>query len=368
MSDIHIREATELDVNQLYSIEQNAFANDRLSLRRLKYWIKAKNRVFLVAESQGEVAGYGLVLLHQGTRLARLYSIAINPTHQGKGLAKRLLKAVEDAASHMGRLYMRLEVDVENTAAVKLYEANGYTIFGSLEDYYENHHDALRMQKRIRHIEENLIQNPTPWFQQTTEFTCGPAALLMAMASLEKSTQMSQELELDIWREATTIFMTSGHGGCHPVGLALAATQRGFRADVFVNLKGPLFIEGVRNPKKKVIMEVVDKQFREKAKKTGIKIKHKDVTQTDITAWINKGYSILILISTYRIDGKKSPHWVTLTGMDDDCLYVHDPYPEVGKQNAFDCQYMPIARNEFAKMSAFGKEKLRTCVVIRKAQ
>ena len=48
--------------------------------------------------------------------------------------------------------------------------------------------------------------------------------------------------------------MTSGLGGTHPFGLALAARRRGFRAEVCVNTDQPLFIDGVRTENKKKIM------------------------------------------------------------------------------------------------------------------
>ncbi|MCL1487420.1 MAG: peptidase C39 family protein [Marinobacter sp.] len=67
-----------------------------------------------------------------------------------------------------------------------------------------------------------------PYYPQTTEFTCGPAALIMAMAALNQQQSLTTLEELKIWREATTIFMLSGHGGCGPHGLALAAWHRGF--------------------------------------------------------------------------------------------------------------------------------------------
>src|SRR3546814_2094248 len=47
---------------------------------------------------------------------------------------------------------------------------------------------------------------------------------------------MERALEIRIWREATTIFMTSGHGGCDPYGLAVAANRRGFHAKVYVSV------------------------------------------------------------------------------------------------------------------------------------
>jgi hypothetical protein len=309
--------------------------------------------------------GYGLALLHRGTRLARLYSIAITVAGRGTGLGSRLLKAIETAAADKGRLFMRLEVARDNASAVALYQNHGYQIFDTYEDYYEDHRDALRMQKRIRYRPANMLNREVPWYQQTTEFSCGPAALMMAMASLDRSVALNQEQELDIWREATTIYMTSGHGGCHPIGLALAAQRRGFVAEVNTNKDTPAFIAGVRIPHKKEVMTTVDKQFREKARLADVKIRKRDVTQDLIAGWLKKGYAIVMLVSTYSTNGRKMPHWVTVTGMDDVCLYVHDSDPDEDSQTPLDCQHQPIAREDFARMSTFGSERLRTAVVLK---
>jgi len=48
------------------------------------------------------------------------------------------------------------------------------------------------------------------------------------MHGINRAYQPSREEEINLWREATTIFMTSGHGGCHPIGLALAASAGNF--------------------------------------------------------------------------------------------------------------------------------------------
>jgi ribosomal protein S18 acetylase RimI-like enzyme len=362
---MQIRPAQETDITQLHALEKTAFSSDQLSLRRFKHWVKAENRVFLVAEHKQQLLGYGLVLLHKGTRLARLYSLAVSPSARGQGVGKKLVQALETETASMNRLYMRLEVATDNHSAIKLYESLGYTTFDSLTDYYDDHRDALRMQKRIRYVAENLLQRSTPWYQQTTDFSCGPASLMMAMASLQADIPLSQQNELDIWRQATTIFMTSGHGGCHPIGLALAAHERGFDAEVYINQSGPLFIDSVRNSHKKAVMSVVDLQFREKAKQQQVAVKQRDVSQDNIAEWLAEGAAIVILISTFRMDGKKAPHWVTISAIDDQCLYVHDPDSFDDKELSIDCRYIPIARDDFAKMSAFGREKLRTCVVLR---
>jgi len=361
-----IRPAADTDINALVQLEQAAFDTDRLSQRRMRHWVQADNRIFLVLEDAAGLMGYCLILLHNGTRLARLYSIAINSAARGKGYGKLLLAAAEEqAAEDHGRLFMRLEVARNNDGAIKLYESMGYVVFGEFEDYYEDHQDALRMQKRIRYLPKNHLSRKTPWYQQTTEFTCGPSALMMAMKSLGKKAPMTRVEELNIWREATTIYMTTGHGGCHPVGLGLAARHRGFKAKVLINRNVPLFLDGVRTDKKRKVLELVDEEFHRQAKKDKVKIKFGEIRQTDIEAHLNKGGAVIILISTWRMDGKKAPHWVTITGMDDVCFYMHDPSPSPkDSQTSTDCQHIPVAREDFEKMSTFGKQRLRTAVLI----
>lgn len=363
-SSVVTRNVSAADEKALERLEKACFRTDRLSPRRIRYWIKARHRVFLVAEAGGAILGYGLVLLHRGTRLCRLYSLATDPQMRGLGVGRRLLEALEAAASRENRLFMRLEVASDNEAAINLYHSLGYRAFSWLPDYYEDHKTALRMQKRIRYLSRSLVKRETPWYRQTTDFTCGPAALMMAMSSLVPSRSMTQDEELDIWREATTIFMTSGHGGSHPVGLGLAARNRGFNVEVSVNQAGPLFVDGVRSGHKKAIVALVDSQFRQKARNMSVKIHQHEVTQSDIATWLDNDKAVLILISTYRIDGRKAPHWVTVSGIDDQCLYVHDPELSGDYYDAFDCQYVPVARSDFEKMASYGKSKLKACIVL----
>lgn len=360
-----IRRARQEDLEALYALEVATFDTDRLSRRRMQHWIRADNGILLLAEQDGGLLGYCLALLHRGTRLARLYSLAVSPQARGKGVAAGLMSRLEKMAVDRGKLFMRLEVAKDNSAAIHLYEKLGFVVFGTFEDYYEDHRDALRMQKRIRYVPENLRHRDVPWYQQTTPFTCGPASLMMAMAALDSTARPSQELELDIWREATTIYMTAGHGGCHPIGLALAAQSREFQATVMINKTEPLFVEGVRTAEKKQVLTVVHNHFVEQAEQAGVPIVNGNITQRQLEEFLDEGALVLMLISTYRMDSRKAPHWVTITAMDDECLYVHDPDPIEGEQSALDCQYLPILRRDFDRMSVFGRNQLRTAVIVR---
>ncbi|MBN7798683.1 GNAT family N-acetyltransferase/peptidase C39 family protein [Parahaliea mediterranea] len=367
-----IRPALESDLPELLALESQSFHSDRISRRSFRRWLRHHDRVFLLAVDQGQALGYALVTLRRGTRLARLYSLAVAPQSRGRGVAGALLKAVEQGARDAGALYLRLEVASDNQPAINLYRKLGYQQFGCYEDYYEDHGSALRMEKCIRPYAPGGDSRTLPWLAQTTAFTCGPAALMMAMAGLPGGYRPSPEDEIQLWREATTVFMTSGHGGCHPLGLALAAHRRGFASEAWINIEGPLFLEGVRDENKKRVMRIAHRQFVEQCAAARIPVRHADIDQGQLTERFQAGANILILISTYRLDNMKAPHWVVLSGFDESCLYVHDPdlgdtHPRQAadaQRSALDCQHLPIARDSFNAMSRFGSSRLRAVVIV----
>lgn len=359
------REVRADDLEALLALEALCFESDRLSRRSFQRWIKGDRSILLVLEIEGRVLGYGLVLLHAGTRLARLYSIALHPDTRGRGYASNLMLALEAAAVEEDRLFMRLEVAKQNRPAIQLYERLGYSVFGELPDYYEDHSDALRMQKRIRYPDCADEEIAVPWYGQHTTFTCGPACLMMLMAGIEPGTQLNQSLELDLWREATTVFMTSGHGGCHPLGLALAAQTRGFGVEVQMSHTSPLFLEGVRSAHKKEVLTLVHEQFLERSVAKGIPIACEPLSAARIEERLRAGDSVMVMISSYRLNGDKAPHWVVVTAFDELCFYLHDPDTDKLTLAELDCQYIPVAKEDFAKMLHYGRSRFSTALFLK---
>lgn len=372
MSKTHLqgltfRKARIKDIPRLHAIELRCFDGDRLSRRSFHWIIENGHSELVVAVLRDGVVGYGLLFYRRGTSLARLYSFAIDPDFQGLGLARKLMLNLEERAFDDKKSAVRLEVRDDNKGAISLYESMGYKRFKVKLNYYEDRARALCYEKRLLKPSK-FLKVKVPFYAQSTEFTCGPASLLMAMKALNKRIELSQQHELDIWREATTIFMLSGHGGCGPRGLALAAHRRGFDVEVHLSHKQELFLDSVRSDKKKKIIKVVHEGFKQKLKKEKIPTSYKSVTLGMIKEKIAVGEIPIILISAYQITQLKTPHWVVVSGMDDHYIYLHDPDVDEAHelQNSYDGVYLPITHKKFKDMAKWGSKKLEAALFLKK--
>jgi ribosomal protein S18 acetylase RimI-like enzyme len=146
----HVRPATPRDLDALVALEQRAFSGDRMSRAQYRRHLASPSAAVLVAGAPGnDLLGSALVFFRHGTTLARLYSIATAPAARGRGIGANLLAAAETAARARGCRALRLEVRVDNAAAIALYERAGYRRMGGYTGYYEDGTDAWRYEKSL---------------------------------------------------------------------------------------------------------------------------------------------------------------------------------------------------------------------------
>lgn len=138
------------DLDALIALERAFFTNDhRISRRGFRHFIASPKSTLIVAEIDGRTAGAVLVLYRRGSKIARLYTIAVGRPFQGRGLARRLLAAAEADAIRRRRAIMRLEVRADDAGVIALYETSGYRRFGRRRRYYDNRIDAIRFDKAL---------------------------------------------------------------------------------------------------------------------------------------------------------------------------------------------------------------------------
>jgi ribosomal protein S18 acetylase RimI-like enzyme len=363
-NEFRIRPAQTADLGALVGIEQRCFAGDRITRRQWRYLLTKAHADTLVAEAAGGLIGYVLLLYNRATSVARLYSIAVDRAARGQGLGRVLAEAAEGAARDEGRAYMRLEIRRDNAPSLALFEGMGYRRFGVLDDYYEDHMQAIRLQKSLKTgLRPDLTH--MPFYEQTLEFTCGASALMMAMKALQPEMALDRTLELRLWREATTIFMTSGHGGCGPFGLALAAFYRGFAVAIHVNDPGVPLVNSVRSAEKKEVMRLVHEEMLGEIRQAGIPVHYENLPLERVERNVAEGAIPIVLISSYRIYGEKVPHWVVVSGFDRRFVYVNDPFVDREKgESPTDSINIAIPRREFTRMARYGRAGLQAVVLL----
>lgn len=366
MGNLIKRKATLDDIDALVAIEEACFDSDRISRRSFRTLIDRPTANTIVGELDGAVVGYAMILFRKGTALARLYSLAVKPDEKMKGLGSQLLEAAEKVAFDQGRVYMRLEVREDNARAIRLYERFHYRPIGRYLDYYADHAPALRYEKTLRG--DTPVETSVPYYQQTSEFTCGAACLMMALKYFDPQSRLDPVFELRLWRGATTVFMLSGPGGCEPFGLAVLAHNYGLKPRIIVSSYDYLFINSVRDPKKRQIMELAQTDFREQADQAHIPVQIAAFTLDDIRAALARGAVVLVLISFYHMFGEKIPHWVLVHGDDGQHILIHDPWVEEEEgETIADSANLPLNYEVFDHIARFGKDGLRAAVILEKS-
>jgi [ribosomal protein S18]-alanine N-acetyltransferase len=143
-----LRIAGPTDLAALAALEQASFRQDRIAQRSWRRLLRRPSVVVLVAEAAG-LAGALVLLLRRGSRIARVYSIAVAAARRGSGLGGALLQRAGEEASRRGCTHLRLETRLDNSAAQALFRRQGFAVTGQTEDYYQDGMAALRLERGL---------------------------------------------------------------------------------------------------------------------------------------------------------------------------------------------------------------------------
>ena len=191
----------------------------------------------------------------------------------------------------------------------------------------------------------------------------------MAMQALKPSITADRALELQLWREANTIFMgpSGGHGGCSALGLALAAHRRGLGAEVHVNHRGVLLGGRAESKERAEVMRVLQERDLKEARAAGIPVCFDSLAVDDLAAALGAGALPIVLNSMEYLHNDPTAHWFVVTEIDDDNVYVNDPWVDRAKGKApRDLTGVPIPRALFGDVTSYGKKRERAAVLVRR--
>lgn len=204
-----------------------------------------------------------------------------------------------------------------------------------------------------------------PLWPQTAGFTCGPSSLAMAMAGVDPSLRPGRALEVELWREATTIIGPNGPGGCDPFGLALAAHRRGLRCEVLMSSAGPIFLDRASTEQRRGLMEFVQTDFKRQALLSGIVVEPRAFRLGELGEALDRGLVALVLIDQQPMMGYTCPHWVLVHGHGEGIYFLNDPWIEPDRlEHAMDVFDLPVTAVEFDRMAWYGSPPYRAAVLV----
>ncbi len=103
---------------------------------------------FIVAEINGIVVGYA-VGFQISEKTGRIFSLAVHPAYQNRGIGSNLLREVINIFSMIGVLEVVLEVRSSNIKAKRFYEKHGFYQSGIAKRYYNDGENAFLMRFEI---------------------------------------------------------------------------------------------------------------------------------------------------------------------------------------------------------------------------
>jgi [ribosomal protein S18]-alanine N-acetyltransferase len=104
---------------------------------------------FRVAERNGTLAGYCVILRLSDIHAFVITSLAVHPDFKRSKIATRLLEDAYSIARKNGAMRMRLQVAMDNIAAQNLYSRFGFAKTHVIKDYYRNGLDGIEMELRL---------------------------------------------------------------------------------------------------------------------------------------------------------------------------------------------------------------------------
>ncbi|MCA1767479.1 MAG: GNAT family N-acetyltransferase/peptidase C39 family protein, partial [Idiomarina sp.] len=188
---LELMSAKAVHLDAVSAIETATFPDDAISKRSFRRFIESPTADFQVLLVDEKVIGYTVILYRNNTNLARLYALVVEESCRSLGHGRRLLQAAEDLADERHSLFLRTEVATSNAVAQELLNSEGFRAIELREAYFppsaSQSTDALVLQKLLPRYEMGedsgvgATEEYVPMLTQSTEFTCGPASLLMAM-------------------------------------------------------------------------------------------------------------------------------------------------------------------------------------------
>jgi len=135
---IHLRKATEADLEKIMVVETKSFPTDAWPETSMRFELSGPHTHYFVAEDdQQNVIGYAGLAKLQNHPQADVQTIAIREEHRGRGYGRQLLERLIKEALSLNAEEIFLEVRADNPVAQNLYLSLGFEHIDTRKRYYQ---------------------------------------------------------------------------------------------------------------------------------------------------------------------------------------------------------------------------------------
>lgn len=132
-------------LTQVLAIEREVFSGDPWTEEQFWSELAQDTRSYVVALDGADVVAFaGLFVLPPD---ADVQTVAVAPSHQGRGLARSMLEQLLSQAEVHGVTHTLLEVREDNESALRLYGRMGFEQISRRPRYYPDGSDALILRR-----------------------------------------------------------------------------------------------------------------------------------------------------------------------------------------------------------------------------
>ena len=186
-----------------------------------------------------------------------------------------------------------------------------------------------------------------PYYQQSSEFSCGPACVVMVMKHFEPRLEIGRGLEFEIWRQCNMI----GIKGADPYGLSVPLLDAGYEVRLLTQrmkvidpaawkrrLRGNFSADDIE------LSLFGMKQNQKRAASRHLKVTFKRPMVSDVVRGVREDFVPIALVHMGVVHSLNIPHWVVVTDVDEESVIFNDPYPPKGRKG------LRLSHKEFQKI------------------
>ena len=176
-----------------------------------------------------------------------------------------------------------------------------------------------------------IVNLDIPLYTQSMDFSCGSACVAMALKYFNFVSKMDRDLEVELWRETNAVEMKGAgrYGVCAPLAV------RGLYPHIITDTAGLGLIERAKTYIKdgkgsENYLEFFHDMQKRVCAMNGTTQEIRKPTLQDIREALQADRVLIALVSTiiFEEEDENIPHWIVITGEDNEILTVNNPIDE----------------------------------------